>query len=170
MVPLDAFIRYSIFDGENGPPCGPENAMLLDGVTINDGSDCSASFGATPACNRAISDPTGMKDWMVSAGTKYEAMPLWSILFTNLRLRIPSKHFFSGSNTPEPDFPSVAPSLINVKNFVRYSGEITAGDAMLLRVISCGAARMTGAPAGSCSRQSAILRSRKLSGIFPWSI
>src|SRR6516162_507972 len=129
-----------MFDGENGPPCGPENAMVLVGLTINDGSDCSASFGATPACNRAKSDPTGMKDWMVSAGTKYEAMPLWSMLFINLRLRMPSKHFLSGPNTPEPDFPSVDPSLINVENFVRSSAGITAGDAMLLRVIPCGAA------------------------------
>ena len=150
-MPTDAVIRYSICDGENGPPCGPENATLLDGVTINDGSECSASFWATLACNRASSDPTGMKDWIVSAGTKYEAMSLCSMLFVNFRLRMPSKHFFSASNTPEPDLPSVDPSLINVENFVRYSGGISVGDAMLVRVIPCGATRMTGAPAGGCS-------------------
>ena len=38
-MPIGALMRYSICDGENGPPCGPEKAMLLDGVTINDGND-----------------------------------------------------------------------------------------------------------------------------------
>lgn len=69
-------IRYSICDGENGPPRSPENSMLLDGVTINDGSDCSASFGAMPARNTASLEPTGMKDLIASAGTKYEAISL----------------------------------------------------------------------------------------------
>ena len=116
---VDARMRYSICDGENGPPFGPENDVPPDGVTINDGNDCSARLCATLACNRAISDSAGMKDWIVRAGTKYEAMSLCSILFVIFRLRMPSKHFLWASNTPEPDFPSVDPSLIKVEYFVR---------------------------------------------------
>jgi hypothetical protein len=39
-VPVNALIRYSTGDGANGPPRGPEKAMLVDGDTINDGADC----------------------------------------------------------------------------------------------------------------------------------
>jgi hypothetical protein len=49
-VPIDALTRYSISDGENGPPWGPEKAMLVDGVTINDGGDCPAGLCAAPIC------------------------------------------------------------------------------------------------------------------------
>jgi hypothetical protein len=35
-------------DGENGPPWGPEKAMLVEGVTINDGKDFSVGVCATP--------------------------------------------------------------------------------------------------------------------------
>jgi hypothetical protein len=35
-VPVEALSRYSICEGENGPPWGPEKAMLVDGVTIKD--------------------------------------------------------------------------------------------------------------------------------------
>jgi hypothetical protein len=45
-VPVDALIRHSITDGANGPPGGPEKAMLVDGVTINDGGDCPAGLCA----------------------------------------------------------------------------------------------------------------------------
>src|SRR5262249_26443821 len=41
---------YSKSDGENGPPGGPEKAMLVDGVTINIGGDCPLGF-----CAAAIS-------------------------------------------------------------------------------------------------------------------
>src|SRR5437667_4513232 len=37
-VPVEALTRYSIVEGENGPPCGPETAMLVEGVTIKDGA------------------------------------------------------------------------------------------------------------------------------------
>jgi hypothetical protein len=37
-------------DGENGPPGGPENAMLVEGVTINVGGDCPTGFCATLIC------------------------------------------------------------------------------------------------------------------------
>jgi hypothetical protein len=49
-VPVDALIRYSTSDGENGPPWGPEKAMLVDGVTINDGGDCPAGLCAELMC------------------------------------------------------------------------------------------------------------------------
>jgi hypothetical protein len=49
-VPVDALTRYSRSDGENGPPGGPEKAMLVDGVTINIGGDCPLGF-----CAAAIS-------------------------------------------------------------------------------------------------------------------
>ena len=39
-MPVDALTRYSTSDGANGPPRGPEKAMLVDGVTISDGADC----------------------------------------------------------------------------------------------------------------------------------
>ena len=47
-MPVDALTRYSISDGENGPPGGPEKAMLVDGVTVNDGGDCPAGLCAAP--------------------------------------------------------------------------------------------------------------------------
>jgi hypothetical protein len=36
-LPLEALRRYSTDCGENGPPWGPEKAMLIEGVTTNDG-------------------------------------------------------------------------------------------------------------------------------------
>jgi hypothetical protein len=36
-LPLEALRRYSTDRGENGPPGGPEKAMLVEGVTTNDG-------------------------------------------------------------------------------------------------------------------------------------
>jgi hypothetical protein len=36
-LPLEALRRYSTDRGENGPPWGPENAMLAEDVTTNDG-------------------------------------------------------------------------------------------------------------------------------------
>ena len=42
---------------KNGPPGGPAKAMLVDGVTINDGGDCSASLCAPPTCvNTSVAD------------------------------------------------------------------------------------------------------------------
>ena len=49
-VPVDALMRYSMSDGENGPPCGPEKAMLVDGVTIRVGGECSAGLCAAKTC------------------------------------------------------------------------------------------------------------------------
>ena len=50
MVPIEALTRYSISEGEKGPPWDPENAMLVEGATINDGGDCPAGLCATPIC------------------------------------------------------------------------------------------------------------------------
>jgi hypothetical protein len=47
-VPVDALTRYLISDGENGPPLGPKKAMLVGGVTISAGGDCSAGACAAP--------------------------------------------------------------------------------------------------------------------------
>jgi hypothetical protein len=46
-VPVEALTRYSMNGGENGPLCGPEMAMLLEGVTIN---DAGAGLCAVPIC------------------------------------------------------------------------------------------------------------------------
>ena len=50
MVPIEALTRYSISEGEKGPPWGPENVMLVEGVTINEGGDCPAGLCAAPIC------------------------------------------------------------------------------------------------------------------------
>jgi hypothetical protein len=50
MVPVDALSRYSIADGENGPPRGPEKATLVDGATTNVGGDCPVDFCAAASC------------------------------------------------------------------------------------------------------------------------
>jgi hypothetical protein len=49
-VPVDALTRYSVKEGENGPPWGPKKAMLLDGVTINEGEDCAVGLSAALVC------------------------------------------------------------------------------------------------------------------------
>src|SRR5262249_7030637 len=46
--PVDALMRYSMRDGANGPPGGPETTTLVDGVTINAGEDCSTNVCAKP--------------------------------------------------------------------------------------------------------------------------
>jgi hypothetical protein len=56
-VPVDALTRYSVDEGENGPPWGPKKAMLVDGVTINDGGDSAAGRCAALVCvNISIAD------------------------------------------------------------------------------------------------------------------
>jgi hypothetical protein len=44
--PVDALMRYSMRDGENGPPGGPETRTLADGLTISAGDCCSAEVCA----------------------------------------------------------------------------------------------------------------------------
>src|SRR5262249_24195417 len=46
-LPLEALTRYSTDRGEDGPPWGPEKAMLVEGVTTNDGA---AGLCAVPIC------------------------------------------------------------------------------------------------------------------------
>jgi hypothetical protein len=43
-MPVVELTRNSKREGENGPPRGPEKAMLLAGVTINDGGDSQAGL------------------------------------------------------------------------------------------------------------------------------
>jgi hypothetical protein len=45
-VPVDELSRNSKRAGENAPPRGPEKAMLVEGVTINDGRDGLAGFSS----------------------------------------------------------------------------------------------------------------------------
>lgn len=49
-MPVDALTRYSVKEGENGPPWGPKKAMLVDGVTINEGEDCPVGLCAALVC------------------------------------------------------------------------------------------------------------------------
>ena len=49
-MPVDALTRYSVKEGENGPPWGPKKAMLVDGVTINEGEDCPVGLRAALVC------------------------------------------------------------------------------------------------------------------------
>jgi hypothetical protein len=49
-VPIEALTRYSVKEGENGPPWGPKKAMLVDGVTINEGEDCPVGLCAALVC------------------------------------------------------------------------------------------------------------------------
>ena len=49
-MPVDALTRYSVRDGENGPPWGPKKAMLAEGVTINEGEDCPVGLCAALVC------------------------------------------------------------------------------------------------------------------------
>src|SRR4029077_14727411 len=70
---------------------------------------------------------------MVDAGTKYLAISFWvpflSVwLIVIFALIIPSKHFFSASNTPDPEFPVVGTSLITVGGFLRKLGGSSDGD------------------------------------------
>jgi hypothetical protein len=65
MVPVDALTRYSLTAGENGPPGGPEKAMLADGVTIKDGGVCPAGLCAAPIC--IIPSTAGMASRAIEA-------------------------------------------------------------------------------------------------------
>jgi hypothetical protein len=56
-MPVVELTRNSKRAGENGPPRGPEKAMLLAGVTIKDGGDWPAGLCAAPICvNISIAD------------------------------------------------------------------------------------------------------------------
>jgi hypothetical protein len=48
-MPVVELTRNSKREGENGPPGGPEKAMLLAGVTSKDGCDSLAGFSSAPA-------------------------------------------------------------------------------------------------------------------------
>src|SRR5215475_12756828 len=74
----------------------------------------------------------GRKARMTDAGTKYLAI---SFSFcpaeagmTNFRLIIPSRHLRAASNTPDPELPVVATSLIAVGKRCRNFGGIARGE------------------------------------------
>jgi len=68
MVPVDALSRYSIADGENGPPGGPEKATLVDGATTNVVATARSTFvrqqavatAASPVCQAKRSRLAGL--------------------------------------------------------------------------------------------------------------
>jgi hypothetical protein len=63
--PVEALTRYSICEGEKGPPWGPEKAMLVEGITISDGEDCPVGLCAAPICvNNSV---TGMASNAIEA-------------------------------------------------------------------------------------------------------
>ena len=89
---------------------------------------------------------------MVDAGTKYLAISFSSALPVAVfgrtvifRLMMPSKHFCPASNTPDPEFPVVATSLITVENFFWLAGS-NAGNITWERAVPSGTATMTGSP------------------------
>src|SRR5919204_313951 len=95
-----------------------------------------------------------MNERIIDAGTKYLAISFCSLPASALvgrleifRLIMPSRHLVPPSNTPDPEFPVVATSLISVGNFVRTSGGSSCGDMMRERAVPSGTATMTGSPA-----------------------
>jgi hypothetical protein len=65
----------------------------------------------------------------------------------SFRLMMPSRHLLPASNTPDPEFPVVATSLITVENLLRTSKGSNCGDMMRDRAVPSGIATMTGSPA-----------------------
>src|SRR5262249_857566 len=109
-----------------------------------------------------------MKARMVDAGTKYLAISFsWvsaSPLFRrreNLRLMMPSRHFFPASNTPDPEF-SVAPtSLINGENCVGTRKGRDSGDMIYEGAVSSVTATITGSPGLGFFSHSGMRRIRR---------
>ena len=90
-MPIDALTRYSISDGENGPPGGPEKAMLVDGVTINVGGDCPVGF-----CSAAISVDNSI------AGMHSKTMEATRRVVMTANMNVgtrPTEYCFSGHDT-----------------------------------------------------------------------
>src|SRR6202048_3966140 len=90
---------------------------------------------------------------MVDAGTKYLAISFRSLsgalllgLTEIFRLMMPSKHLCPKSNTPDPEFPVVAISLITVENLRRALKGRNAGNMIWERAVASGTATMTGSP------------------------
>jgi hypothetical protein len=69
-IPVEALTRYSIREGEKGPPWGPENVMLVEDVTINDGRDWPVGVWASPTCAdnsvAAIASNTDEAIWLLA--------------------------------------------------------------------------------------------------------
>jgi hypothetical protein len=87
---------------------------------------------------------------MVDAGSKYLAISFSSGVFGRtviFRLMMPSKHFCPASNTPDPEFPVVATSLITVENLFWTLAGSNAGNITWERAMPSGTATMTGSPA-----------------------
>ena len=114
-----------------------------------------------------------MKARIVEAGTKYFAISFSSLAASALferteifRLMMPSRHLRPASNTPDPEFPVVATSLITVENLLRTFCGSNRGDMIRDRAVPSGTATMTGSPGHGGVSQSGMRRMRKLTGSF----
>jgi hypothetical protein len=108
---------------------------------------------------------------MADAGTKYLAISFCSLPASTpfgrteiFWLMMPSRHLLPASNTPDPEFPVVATSLINVENFVRILAGSKCGDMIRERAVPSGIATMTGCPVHGDVSQSGMRRMRRLTG------
>ena len=79
-----------------------------------------------------------MNERITDAGTKYLAMscsPPLSDLLKIFRLMMPRRHLLLASNTPDPEFPVLATSLITVENLNRTLKGSIADDMMCERTV-----------------------------------
>src|SRR6476469_10378846 len=109
------------------------------------------------------------------AGTKYLARSLYSLrgpILTGiwiLRLIMPSRHLRLASNTPDPEFPVLATSLITVPNFARSVWGNSFGDIMRDLAVLSGIATMTGSPGHGAISHIDNRRICRLIGNWSWS-
>ena len=68
----------------------------------------------------------------------------WAVI---LRLMMPSRHLLPAANTPDPEFPVVATSLITVENLAWKENGSWRGDIMCERAVPSGTTTITGSPA-----------------------
>ena len=109
------------------------------------------------------------------AGTKYLARSLYSLrgpILTGiwiLRLIMPSRHLRLASNTPDPEFPVLATSLITVPNFERSVWGSSCGDMMCDLAVLSGIATMTVSPGHGAISHIDNRRICRLIGNLSWS-
>ena len=101
-----------------------------------------------------------------SAGTKYFATSFGPAaeVTVSLALMMPSRHLRAGSNTPDPEFPVVATSLIKVGKRCRIRALRNCGEAMRELLIAVASATMTGSPGQGGARHNGMSGSGGLAG------
>ena len=112
-----------------------------------------------------------MKLAITEAGTKYLAISTVSFFPVPFRvicseiflLMMPRRHFLSASNTPDPEFPVVATSLITVSNFRELRGK-SLGESIWDRARPSGTTVMTRSPGQGGSLHSGFRRSDRRRG------